>query len=605
MRKLFALLAALTLGLLWVGTVSGANGDNLRFINADTNGTQCGDADPAFGIGVGLAFDGTNLLLSCYNDSKVTAVSPADGSQVAIHTIIGASSLGALAWDNTRGLLWGCSNFNVVGTIDLSTNIFTPRFGVHGCFDGLAYDGSDDTIWTSPDAQNDVGHFTTAGVTLAHYFPALPCGNSGIAVGGPLLYLATNGCSSIYTSVKDFSSAPVFFASFPARLEDMECDNVTFAPKGAIWSKDAYDNNLNAWEIPANSCLFGGGRSDLTLDPPDGDNPTGTTHTVTAHLSDRDGPVSGAHILFSVTGANTASGDGTTDASGDASFSYLGVNPGDDTITACYDKDNDNFCDPDEVTATAHKHWRVVNADISVRKTGPAYAQSGGTITYVITVHNGGPANATGVVMNDPLPAGETLVSATPSQGSCSGSVTCNLGSIANGASATVTIVATVTAASGSTVCNTATAKADQPDPITDNNSSTTCAFIYAGSAGGMFVIGDLNAAVGTSVTFWGAQWWKLNSLSGGAAPAAFKGFEDTPPAPGCGTNWTTDPGNSTPPPAGPLPAYMAVIVSSSITKSGSTISGNTPHIVIVKTNPGYQPNPGHAGTGTVFAQVC
>lgn len=32
----------------------------------------------------------------------------------------------------------------------------------------------------------------------------------------------------------------------------------------------------------------------------------------------------------------------------------------------------------------------------------------------------------------------------------------------------------------------------------------------------------------------------------------------------------------------------MAVLVSSSISKSGWTISGNSPHIVIVQTNPGY-----------------
>jgi len=49
----------------------------------------------------------------------------------------------------------------------------------------------------------------------------------------------------------------------------------------------------------------------------------------------------------------------------------------------------------------------------------------------------------------------------------------------------------------------------------------------------------------------------------------------------------------------------MAVLVSSSIDKSGSTISGNTVHVVLVRTNPGYQPNPGHAGTGTVVAQLC
>jgi hypothetical protein len=47
------------------------------------------------------------------------------------------------------------------------------------------------------------------------------------------------------------------------------------------------------------------------------------------------------------------------------------------------------------------------------------------------------------------------------------------------------------------------------------------------------------------------------------------------------------------------------VIVSSNIKKSGSTISGNIVEIVIVKTNPGYGPDPGHAGTGTVVGVLC
>ena len=143
---------------------------------------------------------------------------------------------------------------------------------------------------------------------------------------------------------------------------------------------------------------------------------------------------------------------------------------------------------------------------------------------------------------------------------------------------------------------------------INDVGGSTATArcsvLIFGTVAGGSFVIGDRNAAVGTAVTFWGAQWWKLNGLSGGSAPAAFKGFEETPVAT-CGVGWSADPGNSTPPPAAPLPAFMAVIVSSSISQSGSTISGNTVHIVIVRTNPGYDANPGHAGTGTVVAQIC
>jgi hypothetical protein len=49
----------------------------------------------------------------------------------------------------------------------------------------------------------------------------------------------------------------------------------------------------------------------------------------------------------------------------------------------------------------------------------------------------------------------------------------------------------------------------------------------------------------------------------------------------------------------------MAVLVASTITKSGNRISGNTSSIVIVKTDPGYANNPGHEGTGTVVAVLC
>jgi hypothetical protein len=119
------------------------------------------------------------------------------------------------------------------------------------------------------------------------------------------------------------------------------------------------------------------------------------------------------------------------------------------------------------------------------------------------------------------------------------------------------------------------------------------------------FVIGDQNSAKGTHVTFWGAQWWSKNSLSGGPAPASFKGFADSATEARCGTSWVTGPGNSSKPPNGPLPAFIGVIVASKIGQIGPRISGDTSHIVVVKTNPGYQPNPGHAGTGTVDAQFC
>ena len=123
---------------------------------------------------------------------------------------------------------------------------------------------------------------------------------------------------------------------------------------------------------------------------------------------------------------------------------------------------------------------------------------------------------------------------------------------------------------------------------------------------GGSFVIGDNNAIVGQHVTFWGAQWARQNSLSGGPAPAAFKGFGNVtstnPPA--CGGTWKTGPGNSPPPPAA-VPRTITVIVASSMTKLGSVISGDIPKMAMVMTDPGYDSNPGHDGTGTVVSVGC
>ncbi|HKD34988.1 MAG TPA: hypothetical protein VKB73_16240 [Gaiellaceae bacterium] len=248
----------------------------------------------------------------------------------------------------------------------------------------------------------------------------------------------------------------------------------------------------------------------------------------------------------------------------------------------------------------------VPTADLSITKTGPATAQSGGTITYTLNVANAGPFDAHHVTVDDPLPAGETFVSASTTQGSCNGTVSCQLGTVANGGSVTITVVVQVTASCGSTITNTATVTGDEPDPDTSNNSDSSSTFVFCVVAtGGNFVIGDNNAAIGTMVTFWGAQWSMLNGLSGGGAPPSFKGFEKDPPTVTCGTDWTSRPGNSSHPPAGPLPEFMAVIVSSLITKHGSTINGNTVHVVVVRTNPGYAPDPGHPGTGTVVAQIC
>ena len=109
-------------------------------------------------------------------------------------------------------------------------------------------------------------------------------------------------------------------------------------------------------------------------------------------------------------------------------------------------------------------------ADLGIAKT--ASTPIAGSVTFTIVVTNSGPAVGQNVVVTDVLPAGTTFTSVTTTQGSCaSGStVTCALGTLPVGGSATITLV--VALLSNAAVSNTATVAGAGPDPNPANNSS-------------------------------------------------------------------------------------------------------------------------------------
>jgi uncharacterized repeat protein (TIGR01451 family) len=119
--------------------------------------------------------------------------------------------------------------------------------------------------------------------------------------------------------------------------------------------------------------------------------------------------------------------------------------------------------------------WGLERANLSITKTSSATTVIAGTdLAYTLQIANLGPNQASNVTVTDSLPPNVTLVSASAG---CSGTVTltCNLGALANGAAATVSIIVAVRSAtpSGTILTNTASVSGNEVDPSLANNTAS------------------------------------------------------------------------------------------------------------------------------------
>jgi hypothetical protein len=291
-------------------------------------------------------------------------------------------------------------------------------------------------------------------------------------------------------------------------------------------------------------------------------------------------PIANALVQFTV---GSQSCNATTDVSGLASCTLvLNQTSGNYTVTAIFG----GIARVNSGTSISHAFV------ITLEET---------TLTYTgdVVIANGGTAHLSGVLLEDNVTpiAGRTVVFKLVTGATAQ---TCN----------------GITDASGKAACTiTPVAQPLGPGVVGDSfagdafyrpASASASDMVFAFLTSGGFILGDQTAQLGAQETFWGAQWTTVNGLSGGTAPPDFKGFaaslSSEPPR--CGISWTSRPGDSSNPPA-VVPAYMGVFVSPAVAQSGSTLSGSVPRIVVMKTDPGYVPDPGHPGTGTVVAQVC
>jgi hypothetical protein len=262
--------AAVMIGL--TGAASAATGD---LVGSVTFSQDCGGQ----GLGTGIAFDGQYLWVSCFEaNPDLLRADPVTGAVSATYNI--DNGLGSVAYDANRNALWagwgnGASGQVYLINLDAAHNVTTSaiQFSVPagevvcGLDDGIAYDGTDDTLYISDDCSTTVYHHTTAGALLGSFpWSGAGCYNSGLAIGGSLLFEGSDGCSHVWVVDKvtqlpafDFSTVVAGDPNF--RDEGLSCDTLTFASLGkqVMWSKEAYSpNRAHAFEIPLDTCGVGG-----------------------------------------------------------------------------------------------------------------------------------------------------------------------------------------------------------------------------------------------------------------------------------------------------------------------------------------------------------
>ncbi len=125
--------------------------------------------------------------------------------------------------------------------------------------------------------------------------------------------------------------------------------------------------------------------------------------------------------------------------------------------------------------------------DLAVAKSDSADPVAfGDQLSYTLTVNNTGEGDATGVMLTDTLPSSVDFVSVTDPSGSCGesgGEVTCDLGDLASGDDATVTIVVepTATGTITNSVAVTSVETDDNPGNNTDSEDTTVTELLCNG----------------------------------------------------------------------------------------------------------------------------
>jgi len=268
-----AVLALAVGSLVAVQSSAAASGDLLSDHIAATDG---------FGHSVqggrGVAFDGTTLYYTFEFLPYIYEMSAATGAFLS-SIPAGGTTAGPLAWDGTA--LW-TTNYTIgnqflyrvdpaTGAALSSCNYVTQNpgniaasdpLGLTFAPDGLDWTGS--SLWMSSDANpgNYAAELDTSCTILRYFQPPVAtgalssCGTSGLAVVGNILWHGYPCVPALRPTDLAGNALPGGFATPGHFDEDLALDQVTFAPRCALWANetgagtDPGESHLRAYEIP-------------------------------------------------------------------------------------------------------------------------------------------------------------------------------------------------------------------------------------------------------------------------------------------------------------------------------------------------------------------
>ncbi len=448
-----------------------ASGNELvgNLIGTDPSGTiaigntQSGiDLSGASGTEVGLAAVGSGNVISGNQGPGISLIAGTTGT-VILNNDIGVTIDGKTGLGNQGdGIYFSNSPSNQIGgTQPLQGNLIGKNLG-----NGINVTGTSSSLLVEG---NFIGTDVTAALNLGNQGDGISLASSSNTIGGTI----SGAGNTIDYNGAGGSGSGVRLVGNPNQDEILSNLMYKNAVLGINLGDGPTPNHAAGTPGPNNYQNY------PTLSQAQTD---GSTTTVQGSLNSI--PSTSFLIQFFASSSASLSGFGEgqlllgsdtvmTNAAGLANFTYpiSAATPAGDFISA-------TATDPSGNTSEFAKDTQTLG-QINLFLTGtssPSTVLTGNRVTYLLTVHNKGTTPADNVVVTNSLPSGVTLVSVNLSQGTIQPTMgpsqIGNLGTIAAGGSATMTIVGQTGANTPiGTIVDTASVTSLEPDPTPANES--------------------------------------------------------------------------------------------------------------------------------------